>query len=83
MSLFGASGILKDETLDLLSSVGPISSRTKLSETLADQWKWEAKYGDELFRYISRLPIPPFQELPKKPRAKKRALEGEVDRNDK
>ncbi|KAF7359579.1 p-loop containing nucleoside triphosphate hydrolase protein [Mycena venus] len=38
--LFAASAILRDETIALLSSVGPIKSRKHLQKVLAGQWTW-------------------------------------------
>jgi hypothetical protein len=70
--LFGVSGLLKDETLDLLSSVGPFPSRERLEKVLAGQWKWYSRYGEELFVLLSSLKIPPMKPLPKKSRIMKR-----------
>jgi hypothetical protein len=77
-ALFSASAILKDETLDLLSSVGPIVSREHLTGVLAGQWKWEAKYGDALYSVLSGMDIPPLRPLPKKPRGSKRGAESDA-----
>lgn len=71
--LFSASGILRDETIALLSSVGPINSRQYLEAVLSGQWTWWEKYGEELFACLSALDIPPMKPLPPKKRGKKRA----------
>ncbi|KZP05646.1 P-loop containing nucleoside triphosphate hydrolase protein [Athelia psychrophila] len=78
-SMFDASGILKDESLELLSSVGPFPTRKRLSDVLAGQWKWEERYGDELFELLTVMDIPPMKRLPTKPRGTKRVVEEESD----
>lgn len=75
-SLFAAPGLLADDTVDLLSSVGPCISREFLSRTLVGQWMWESKYGGELYELLASLNIPPMVPLPAKPRGKKRAADG-------
>ncbi|KAF8151398.1 P-loop containing nucleoside triphosphate hydrolase protein [Crassisporium funariophilum] len=42
----------------LLASVGPVTTRTRLSTILAGQWGWEATYGNELFKSMSAMNIP-------------------------
>ncbi|KAH7906547.1 P-loop containing nucleoside triphosphate hydrolase protein [Hygrophoropsis aurantiaca] len=74
-----ASGILSNETINLLSAVGPVTSREKLEKVLAGQWSWYSLYGEELFKKLSTLTIPPMVLLPKKPRGKKRQLEESQD----
>ena len=76
-SLFSTSAVLKDETLDLLSSVGPILSREHLTRVLAGQWKWESRYGDDLYCILSSMDIPPMKPFPRKPRGTKRVLNNE------
>ncbi|KAJ6617841.1 P-loop containing nucleoside triphosphate hydrolase protein [Mycena sp. CBHHK59/15] len=71
--LYAPSMILKDETITLLASVGPIMSLNYLKKTLSDQWLWLDEYGDSLFLYMSNLSIPPMRPLPKKTRARKHA----------
>ncbi|KAJ7367234.1 P-loop containing nucleoside triphosphate hydrolase protein [Mycena albidolilacea] len=73
--LFSASGILRDETIALLSSVGPINSRQYLEAVLSGQWTWWEKYGEELFACLSALDIPPMKPLPPKKRGKKRVAD--------
>lgn len=77
-ALFGASGLLKDESIEFLSTVGPIDSRARLSQVLAAQWKWEERYGDELFDLLNEMDIPPLKVIPRRQRGGKRAL-GEED----
>ncbi|KZP08016.1 P-loop containing nucleoside triphosphate hydrolase protein [Athelia psychrophila] len=79
-SMFDASGILKDESLELLSSVGPFPTRKRLSDVLAGQWKWEERYGDEVFELLTVMDIPPMKRLLAKPRGTKRVVEEESDR---
>ncbi|KAJ7704750.1 P-loop containing nucleoside triphosphate hydrolase protein [Mycena metata] len=46
--LYTVSAIMRDETITLLSSVGPIDSRENLQTILAGQWTWWGDYGEEL-----------------------------------
>ncbi|KAJ7622306.1 P-loop containing nucleoside triphosphate hydrolase protein [Roridomyces roridus] len=73
--LFAAAAILRDETVALLSSVGPIESREHLQKVLAGQWTWWGKYGEELYAHLSSLVIAPMVPLPKKTRGQKRVSE--------
>lgn len=76
---FGHSAILKNETLDVISSVGPIARLIDL-ERLLDHWVWFGKYGDELLELLNSLAIPPMQPKPKETRGKKRPQPtGETD----
>jgi hypothetical protein len=68
---------MKDETLDLLSSIGPITSRKRLETILAGQWLWLDRYGDEIVKLLAGMNAPPMKALPKKPRGKKRVAEVE------
>lgn len=74
-SLFGYGAILKDETIDLLSSVGPIPSKDRLETVLAGQWAWYATYGEEMFDELSKMDIPPLVRKAVQPRGEKRTLE--------
>ncbi|KAJ7764573.1 P-loop containing nucleoside triphosphate hydrolase protein [Mycena maculata] len=77
--LFASSAILRDETIALLSSVGPINSRKHLQKILAGQWTWWVKYGGELYHCLAGQTIPPMVPLPQKTRGRKRgASESEV-----
>ncbi|KAJ7211875.1 P-loop containing nucleoside triphosphate hydrolase protein [Mycena rebaudengoi] len=69
--LFNASAIMRDETIALLASVGPLNSQDHLAKVLAGQWTWWDKYGGELYACLAAESIPPMKELPKKPRAKR------------
>ncbi|KAK0219335.1 hypothetical protein EDD85DRAFT_797446 [Armillaria nabsnona] len=73
-SLFGASGFLKDETITLLSAIGPMEAQEDLERILADEWSWYDKYGQELFTFFTTLNVPPLVPIPRKPRAKKSSL---------
>ncbi|KAJ7437768.1 P-loop containing nucleoside triphosphate hydrolase protein [Mycena latifolia] len=75
--LFSASGILRDETIALLSSVGPFRSRARLDAVLAGQWMWSARYGDELYTCLAAHDIPPMKPLPSKKRGRKRVQDEE------
>ncbi|GLB44259.1 putative atp-dependent dna helicase [Lyophyllum shimeji] len=72
-SLIGASGILKDETIELLSSVGPIPSKEHLERILGGRWLWFATYGESLWNHLQGLVIPPLQPKPKATSSKKHA----------
>ncbi|KAJ6630467.1 hypothetical protein B0H10DRAFT_2208096 [Mycena sp. CBHHK59/15] len=69
--LYSSSVILHDETIALLSSVGPIESMVRLETILSGQWLGIDEYGDALYQYLAGLDIPPMQPLPKKTRAPK------------
>ncbi|KAF8867590.1 P-loop containing nucleoside triphosphate hydrolase protein, partial [Infundibulicybe gibba] len=57
-TLFGASGLLKDETIELLASIGPIESLEYLERVLAGRWTWFSIYGSELYSQLQELTIP-------------------------
>ncbi|KAJ7035030.1 P-loop containing nucleoside triphosphate hydrolase protein [Mycena alexandri] len=80
--LYTASAIMRDETIALLSSVGPIDSRENLQTILAGQWTWWNEYGEELYSCLAALTIPPMVPLPPKRRGTKRGLEGVVEEED-
>jgi hypothetical protein len=65
-SMFGSSAILKDETIEFLSSLGRITEREHLLSALVGQWKWEARYGGELFGLLSHEDVGVFVALPKR-----------------
>jgi hypothetical protein len=65
---FGPSGFLKNETLEALSSVGPITRLIELERVL-DNWTWFGKYGNELLDEFATLTIAPMQPKPKRKRA--------------
>jgi hypothetical protein len=64
-ALFGPGGILGDEDIALLSSVGPITSKERLEIVIGARWKWFSRYGDELWAKIQTLDIPPLQIKPR------------------
>ncbi|KAF8169336.1 P-loop containing nucleoside triphosphate hydrolase protein [Mycena galopus ATCC 62051] len=69
--LYAPLMILKDETVALLASVGPIMSLIHLQKTLSNQWLWIDEYGAALYQYMSSLSIPEMKLLPKKTRGPK------------
>ncbi|KAH7907966.1 P-loop containing nucleoside triphosphate hydrolase protein [Hygrophoropsis aurantiaca] len=73
-----ATALLKDETLVILSSIGPVRSRLQFDKILKEQWVWYSRYADELFELLSGLDIPEFRPLPRKPRGTKQALEQDL-----
>ncbi|KAJ7209431.1 hypothetical protein C8J57DRAFT_1257543 [Mycena rebaudengoi] len=54
--LFNASAIMRDETIALLASVGPLNSQDHLAKVLAGQWTWWDKYGGEVKPRAKRAP---------------------------
>ena len=68
--MFGPSGILTDEILTALSSVGPILSLKELELIVGENWPWFGKYGDNLLTELISLNIPPI--IPKPPKRTKR-----------
>ena len=72
-SIFPPSGILKDETLQNLSSVGPIQSLIVLERIVSASWPWFGKYGDSLLEAMKEMSIPAMVPKPRKTRAKKRS----------
>jgi hypothetical protein len=72
-SLFPPSALLSDSTLDFLASVGPVVKiKKRMDELLAGQWKWIAKYGDELHGEFIGMDIPALVPLPRKSRVSER-----------
>jgi hypothetical protein len=69
---------MTDETVKFLSSVRRLSSREHLKKVLAGQWKWEARYGDELHTLLAAPDIPLMKPLPKKTRGTKRSADEET-----
>ncbi|KAF8151427.1 P-loop containing nucleoside triphosphate hydrolase protein [Crassisporium funariophilum] len=59
-----ANALLPVCLVDLLASVGPVTTRTRLSTILAGQWGWEATYGNELFKSMSAMNIPQMLCVP-------------------
>ncbi|KAJ6467585.1 hypothetical protein DFH09DRAFT_888815, partial [Mycena vulgaris] len=70
-ALYSASAVLRDETIALLASVGPFTSKKHLEIVLAGQWTWWEEYGEELYGCLVAQTIPPMVPLPKKSRGKK------------
>ncbi|KAJ7195049.1 P-loop containing nucleoside triphosphate hydrolase protein [Mycena pura] len=76
-AFYSAAAIMRDETIALLASVGPLGSQAHLAKVLAGQWTWWDKYGAELYTCLAAQVIPPLKELLKKPRVKRGAGEPE------
>jgi hypothetical protein len=70
--MFGPSGILSNETLTALSSVGPILSLKQLESIVGENWPWFGKYGDNLLTQLISLNIPPMIPKPPNPKRTKR-----------
>lgn len=67
-TLFTGSGILSDDLIDLLSSLGPIDTKERLQQLLEGKWLWLERYQDELLELLTSLNLPPMVPKPKKPR---------------
>lgn len=83
-SMFGPSVILKDETVEILASVGPITRLNELEKVTGEDWPWFGTYGDELLDAMKRLDIGPMQAKPPQKRAEKRAAptDGDTESNE-
>ncbi|KAG8744394.1 hypothetical protein FRC12_014801 [Ceratobasidium sp. 428] len=68
---YGPSGILSDDWVDYLSSIGSINSRELLDDVFGRHWGLWPVYGQALGDIILQLDIP-FTPAPLKPRGKKR-----------
>jgi len=60
VSLFGPEGILSDEIIDTLASVGPIICLAELEWVVSLQWVWFGQYGNSLLDALLVLgsPVP-------------------------
>ena len=72
-AIFGSSGILSNEIVESLASVGPILSLIQLEKVVGENWPWFGKYGDELLEVFKKMTIPPLQSKPKQPRGQKKS----------
>ncbi|TFK58862.1 P-loop containing nucleoside triphosphate hydrolase protein [Pluteus cervinus] len=77
-----ASEILRDETIELLSSVGPIESKEQLGGLLEGQWMWYSRYADHLLKTLQSITIPPMQPKPKKTQKKRSRPTEDGDKQD-
>ncbi|QRV91157.1 DEAD/DEAH box helicase [Ceratobasidium sp. AG-Ba] len=68
---YGASGILSDDWVDFLSSIGSIRDRDLLKDVFGQHWGLWDTYGKELSDILCQLDIP-FTPAPPKPRGTKR-----------
>ena len=79
--MFGSSGILKDDVIEKLASVGPILNLAGLERIVGPQWPWFGKYGDELLTKLLAMSIPPMVPKPTQQKPAKRPLdEGVIQR---
>jgi len=67
-AVFGPSAILKDSTLETLSSVGPILTLKELERVVGENWAWFGPYGNELLDELMSLSIPMMIPKPKESR---------------
>jgi hypothetical protein len=67
-AVFGPSAILKDSTLEALSSVGPIQTLKELERVVGENWTWFGPYGNELLDELVSLSIPKMIPKPKERR---------------
>ena len=78
-AMFGPAGILTNETLPQLASVGPILSLKQLETIVGENWPWFGKYGDNLLTELISLNIPPMIPKPPQPRRTKRTATNETN----
>jgi hypothetical protein len=72
--MFAPSGILSDERIENLSSVGPIGRLNELERVVGMDWPWFGRYGDNLLEELKKLNIPLMQPKPQQTRAEKRTI---------
>lgn len=77
-AMFGPTGILTNETLAALSSVGPILTLKQLESIVGENWPWFGKYGDNLLTELISLNIPPMIPKPPQSRRAKRTATNET-----
>ena len=80
-ALFAPSGILSDEHIDNLSSVGPIGRLNKLERVVGMDWPWFGQYGDTLLEELEKLNIPPMQPKQQKKAEKQTVSELEDEQS--
>ncbi|KAJ7643852.1 P-loop containing nucleoside triphosphate hydrolase protein [Roridomyces roridus] len=59
-ALFAPHAILDDATCELLASIGPIDTIAPLQQLLQSSWSRWNEFGQQLFEYMHKLPIPPL-----------------------
>lgn len=64
---WGAEGLLGDDLVDFLASIGPIDDVDTLERYLSPRWSWWGHYGDDLAQLVVRLKTP-YTPKPSKPR---------------
>jgi hypothetical protein len=62
---------LGDESIENLSSVGPIGRLNELERVVGMDWLWFGQYGDNLLEEIKGLDIHPMQCKQQQKRAEK------------
>lgn len=66
-AMYDATAILSDDSVELLSAIGTVENIEVLKKALAaDDWYWWSKHGEELFKLLHGLRIPPLERLPPK-----------------
>jgi hypothetical protein len=76
-STWGPLGLLSEELIDFLSSIGSISDYDSLKRLFAHRWGWWESYGHEIAEVICPLVIP-YTPIPPKRRERKRKA-AEID----
>ncbi|KAL0571518.1 hypothetical protein V5O48_010452 [Marasmius crinis-equi] len=71
-SLWGPAGILGDDLVTSLSSVGSIETEAQLKARLGGRWMWLNKYGKELLEFLVGLDMGNLMPKTKKSAAPKR-----------
>ncbi|KAF6752222.1 hypothetical protein DFP72DRAFT_1133992 [Ephemerocybe angulata] len=80
-ALISGLGLLSDDLVELLSSLGPIATEAALVKLVGAKWVWLGKYKTELFNKLTSLSIPPMIRKPRQTPATKRTI-AEVETGD-
>ncbi|KAF5342587.1 hypothetical protein D9611_001979 [Ephemerocybe angulata] len=80
-ALISGLGLLSDDLVELLSSLGPIATEAALVKLVGAKWVWLGKYKTELFNKLTSLAIPPMVRKPRQTPATKRTI-AEVETGD-
>jgi hypothetical protein len=78
-AVFAPSGVLSNERVENLSSIGFIGRLNELERVVGANWPWFGQYGDELLEELKKLNIPPMQPKSPKKRVEKRHLDLEEE----
>ena len=74
-ALFAPLGILSNECIQNLSSVGPIGRLNELEWVVGTDWPWFGQYGDGLLEELKKLHIPPMQPKQQQKKPEKQTVQ--------